>query len=295
VKSYEYCTLDVFTESRFGGNPLAVVLDADGIDEATMQHVAREFNYSETTFVMRPSDASHTARVRIFTPGSELPFAGHPTVGTAFALASLGRIPAQTRDIVFEEGVGPVPVRVDRNADGSIRRCVLTTAQSPERIETLDDRNAAAAMLGLPAAAVVADAEVWSCGLAFLVVPLVDVHALAAARLDLARWSTQLASRSTQKVYPIARSNESQWRARMFAPGQGVPEDPATGSAAAALAGWLARHIAGDGDRAWQILQGQEIGRPSTIELLYKQTGDVARRVRVGGAAVMFARGTLGL
>jgi len=293
VKSHEYCTLDVFTERRFGGNPLAVVLDAEDIDDASMQCIAREFNYSETTFVLRPSDASHTARVRIFTPGSELPFAGHPTVGTAYALAALGRIPSSTRDIVFEERVGPVPVRIDRNADGSVRRGVLTTAQAPERIETLADSEAAAAMVGLPAAALVAAPEVWSCGLPFLVVPLVDVDALQTARLDLPRWSALLAGRSSQKVYLLARSGEQQWRTRMFAPGQGVPEDPATGSAAAALAGWLARRIAGDGDRSWQILQGQEIGRPSTIELLYKQTGDVARRVRVGGSSVMVARGTL--
>jgi trans-2,3-dihydro-3-hydroxyanthranilate isomerase len=293
VKSHEYCTLDVFTERRFGGNPLAVVLDADDIDDESMQRIAREFNYSETTFVLRPSDASQTARVRIFTPGSELPFAGHPTVGTAYALAALGRIPNSTRDIVFEEGVGPVPVRIDRDPDGSVRRCVLTTAQAPERIETLAEREAAAAMLGLPAAAIAADPEVWSCGLPFLVVPLADVDALQTARLDLPRWSALLAGRSSLQVYLIARSGEQQWRARMFAPGQGVPEDPATGSAAAALAGWLARRIPGDGDRSWQILQGVEMGRPSTIELLYKQTGDTARRVRVGGSSVLFARGTL--
>jgi trans-2,3-dihydro-3-hydroxyanthranilate isomerase len=205
----------------------------------------------------------------------------------------MGRIPVSTRDIVFEEGVGPVPVRIDRNPDGSLRRCVLTTAQAPERIEALADREAAAAMIGLPGAAIVAEPEVWSCGLPFLVVPLADVDALQAARLDLPRWSTLLAGRSSQKVYLLARSSEQQWRTRMFAPGQGVPEDPATGSAAAALAGWLARRIPGDGDRTWQILQGQEIGRPSTIELLYKQTGDIARRVRVGGSSVMVTRGTL--
>src|SRR5207344_2782758 len=123
-----YFTADVFTDRKFGGNPLAVFPNATGIAPELMPQIAREFNYSETTFVLPPSDASHTARVRIFTPGGELPFAGHPTVGTAYALATLGRIPAQVRDIVFEEGVGPIPVRVDRDADGSIRRCVLTTA-----------------------------------------------------------------------------------------------------------------------------------------------------------------------
>src|SRR5687768_3121072 len=115
----EYCTLDVFTDRRFGGNPLAVVLDARGLDDATMQSITREFNYSETTFVLPPSNPAHTAQVRIFTPGGELLFAGHPTVGTAFALATLGRLGADVRDIVFEEGVGPVAVRIDRNATGT--------------------------------------------------------------------------------------------------------------------------------------------------------------------------------
>lgn len=293
---YPYCTLDVFTDRRFAGNPLAVVFDARGLDDATMQVVAREFNFSETTFVLSPSDPSYTARVRIFTPGGELPFAGHPTVGTAFALASLGRIPSDSRDIVFEEGVGPVPVRVDRDAQGAVRRCTLTTAQAPERVEALDDeQRAAAAMLGLPEGAVISAPEVWSCGVPFLVVPLADVAALTAARLDLVRWRALLDGRSTQKVYLVARSGDTSWRVRMFAPGLGVPEDPATGSAAAALAGWLARGIAGDGDRSWQILQGEEVGRPSVIELNYKQTGDVARRVRIGGSAILVCRGTLTL
>jgi trans-2,3-dihydro-3-hydroxyanthranilate isomerase len=293
---YPYCTLDVFTDRRFAGNPLAVVFDARDLDDATMQAVAREFNFSETTFVLSPSDPSYTARVRIFTPGGELPFAGHPTVGTAFALASLGRIPSGIRDIVFEEGVGPVPVRVDRDAQGAVRRCTLTTAQGPELVETLEDElRAAAAMLGLPEGAVIAAPEVWSCGVPFLVVPLADVASLTAARLDQVRWRALLDGRSTQKVYLVARSGDANWRVRMFAPSLGVPEDPATGSAAAALAGWLARCIAGDGDRSWQILQGEEVGRPSVIELSYKQTGDVARRVRIGGSTVLVSRGTLTL
>ena len=293
--NFEYCTLDVFTDRRFGGNPLAVVLDARGIDDATMQSVAREFNYSETTFVLPPADPAHAARVRIFTPGGELPFAGHPTVGTAFALASLGRIGPGERDIVFEEAVGPVPVSIDRHADGSIHGCTLTTAQSPELVEVIEDLAGAAAMLGLAASAVPSRPEVWSCGVPFLVVPLATVDALSAARLDLERWQALLGDRSTQKLYPVARNGETSWRARMFAPGLGVAEDPATGSAAAALAGWLAEHAGNDGPQNWEIQQGLEMGRPSAIALSYDQTGGTARRVRVGGRAVMVARGTLSL
>jgi trans-2,3-dihydro-3-hydroxyanthranilate isomerase len=291
----DYCTLDVFTDRRFGGNPLAVVLDAQRLDDATMQAIAREFNYSETTFVLPPTNASHTARVRIFTPGGELPFAGHPTVGTAFALAALGRIAAGERDIVFDELIGPVPVRLDRDAAGAVHRCTLTTAQPSEHLETLDDADGIAAMLSLPPGAVTSAPEVWSCGVPFLVVPLASGGALSLAQLDARRWRTLLDGRTTQMVYPVARLGDTRWRVRMFAPGLGVGEDPATGSAAAALAGWLARTVTGDGDRSWQIEQGEAVGRPSLIELTYKQTGDVARRVRIGGRAVMVTRGTLTL
>jgi trans-2,3-dihydro-3-hydroxyanthranilate isomerase len=290
--NYEYCTLDVFTDQRFGGNPLAVVLDARGIDDATMQSIAREFNYSETTFVLPPSDPAHAARVRIFTPGGELPFAGHPTVGTAFALASLGHIAPDIRDIVFEEGIGPVPVSIERRGDGSVSRCTLTTAQQPAFIEAID-RAEVAAMLGLAHDAVPSSPEVWSCGVPFLVVPLAGIDELSAARLDLPRWRELLEHRSTQKVYPVARAGSNSLRVRMFAPGLGVPEDPATGSAAAALAGWLARHYGSDGPQHWQILQGGEVGRPSIIALDYEQTGSSAARVRVGGSAVMLTHGTL--
>jgi trans-2,3-dihydro-3-hydroxyanthranilate isomerase len=290
--NYQYCTLDVFTDQRFGGNPLAVVLDARSIDDATMQSIAREFNYSETTFVLPPSDPAHTACVRIFTPGGELPFAGHPTVGTAFALASLGRIATDVRDIVFEERIGPVPVSIERRGDGSVSRCTLTTAQQPTFIEVID-RTQAAAMLGLAHDAVPSSPEVWSCGVPFLVVPLAGIDELSTARLDLPRWRALLAHRSTQKVYPVAHAGSNSVRVRMFAPGLGVPEDPATGSAAAALSGWLARHYGSDGPQHWQILQGEEIGRPSIISLDYDQRGGSAVRVRVGGSAVMLAHGTL--
>jgi trans-2,3-dihydro-3-hydroxyanthranilate isomerase len=288
----EYCTLDVFTDRRFGGNPLAVVLDARSLDDATMQAVAREFSYSETTFVLPPADPAHAARVRIFTPGGELPFAGHPTVGTAFALATLGRIAPEIGEIVFEERIGPVPVSIERNGDGTVSRCTLTTAQQPALIEPVD-AGEVAAMLGLARDAVQSTPEVWSCGVPFLLVPLTGIEQLSAARLDLARWRTLLDRRSTQKVYPVAPAGTSWLRVRMFAPGLGVPEDPATGSAAAALAGWLARQTGREGRQTWEILQGEEIGRPSTITLEFERSEGTAERVRVGGRAVMVARGTL--
>lgn len=294
MAEYRYFTCDVFTDRPFAGNPLAVLTDARGLDDATMQAIAREFNFSETSFVVPPGDPRHTARVRIFTPGGELPFAGHPTVGTAFVLSTIGATPGAS-EIVFEEGVGPVRVRVERNG-GRIVRCTFTTALAPQRVALVNQRARLAAMLGLPAAAVGERGEVWSCGVPFTVVPLATADMLAAARLDRTRWSRLLGEHEGQKVYPVARLDDATWRVRMFAPSLGVPEDPATGAAAAALAGWLAAHQPGaDGTRRWRILQGADIGRPSEIALEADVVDGTAVAVRVGGRCVMVGDGTLRL
>jgi trans-2,3-dihydro-3-hydroxyanthranilate isomerase len=295
MRQFRYHTCDVFTDRRFGGNPLAVLTDARGLDDRTMQAIAREFNFSETTFVTPPADRSHTARVRIFTPGGELPFAGHPTVGTAFVLSSIGATPGAS-ELVLEEGVGPVRVRIDRRG-GQVDRCTLTTARLPERLASIGKRARLAAMLGLHAADVVAPGEVWSCGVAFTVIPLGSVEALERARLDRERWLQLLGEHEGQKVYPIARVDDSTWRVRMFAPSVGVAEDPATGSAAAALAGWLAAHepATSRGTRHWRILQGKEVGRPSEIALEADLIAGTPSAVRVGGRCVMIGDGTLRL
>ncbi|HET9023427.1 MAG TPA: PhzF family phenazine biosynthesis protein [Burkholderiaceae bacterium] len=294
MRQYRYHTCDVFTDRLFGGNPLAVLIDARGLDDGTMQAIAREFNFSETTFVTAPANGRHTARVRIFTPGGELPFAGHPTVGTAFVLSSIGATPGAS-ELVFEEGVGPVRVRVDRDG-GRIDRCTLTTARLPERLASVGQRARLAAMLGLHAADVVGPGEAWSCGVAFTVIPLASVHALERARLDRDRWLRLLGEHEGQKVYPIARVDDNTWRVRMFAPSVGVAEDPATGSAAAALAGWLAAHEpVTSGTCCWRILQGEEIGRPSEIALEADLAGGTPSAVRVGGRCVMVGEGTLRL
>jgi len=292
MRQFRYHTCDVFTDRRFGGNPLAVLNDARGLDDGTMQAIAREFNFSETTFVTAPADRHHTARVRIFTPGGELPFAGHPTVGTAFVLSSIGATSGAS-ELVFEEGVGPVRVRVDRRG-GRIERCTLTTAILPGRLASIGQRARLAAMLGLHAAEVVGPGEVWSCGVAFTVVPLASVNALERARLDRDRWVRLLGEHVGHKVYPIARVDGTTWRVRMFAPSVGVAEDPATGSAAAALAGWLAaREPPSNGTRRWRILQGEEIGRPSEIALEADLVDGSPAAVRVGGRCVMIGEGML--
>jgi trans-2,3-dihydro-3-hydroxyanthranilate isomerase len=294
MSQYRYYTCDVFTDRPFGGNPLAVLTEAGQLDDGAMQAIAREFNFSETSFVCPPSDPRYTARLRIFTPGGELPFAGHPTVGTAFVLASIGAIPGAS-EIVFEEGVGPIPVRIERSG-GQIVRCTLTAAQAPQKVATINQRVRLAAMLGLRAADLVGPAEVWSCGVPFTVVPLATVEAVQRARLDRDRWARLLGGHEGRKVYPVARLDGATWRVRMFAPSLGVPEDPATGAAAAALSGWLAARMPErSGSRRWRILQGEDIGRPSEITLEADIADGTVAAVRVGGRCVMMGEGTLRL
>ena len=293
MKDFRFYTCDVFTDRMFSGNPLAVVTDASGLDEPTMQSIAREFNFSETTFVTPPNDPRHTARVRIFTPSRELPFAGHPTVGTAFVLASLGN---HASELVLEENVGPVPVRIERD-NGRVVCCTFTSARVPEQLEAVPPSRAALAeMLQLSVDQIAAPAEVWSCGVPYLVVHVASSDALMRAQLDLTRWRTTLRAAITQEVYPIAQLDASTWQVRMFAPGAGVAEDPATGSAAAALAGWLVRNGAIQSDtHRWTILQGEAIGRPSRIELEADVSHGAVQAVRVGGASVMVSDGVLKL
>ena len=293
---YRYFTCDVFTDRPFCGNPLAVLPDARGLTDAQMQSIAREFNFSETTFVLPADDPRHAARVRIFTPGGELPFAGHPTIGTAFVLATIGALPREAAEIVFEQGVGPVPVAIFRDGD-RVTHCRLTAARLPEPGPPPPEASALAKMLSLAEAEVLEGSACWSCGVPFLVVPLANADALARCALDLPLWRELLAGYATQKVYPVARLDDLHWRVRMFAPGLGVAEDPATGSAAASFAGWLAQQLPHprDGTLAVRLEQGIEMGRPSELHLEFDRRQGLVTAVRVGGAAVRVAEGTLAL
>jgi trans-2,3-dihydro-3-hydroxyanthranilate isomerase len=296
-----FFTADVFTDRAFGGNQLAVFPDAGDIDPALMLDIAREFNFSETTFVLPPGDPAHTARVRIFTPGGELRFAGHPTVGTAHVLAATGaiRLSGDTTRIILEEGVGPVPVTI-RATDGKPVFVQLTAAQRPEVGPAVPSREHLAEMLSLPVDALRSGPfapEIVSCGLPFLFVPLVDRAAVGAARMRLDRWNDLLAGRPTSEVYLFAEDGErsgSNIRSRMFAPGIGVAEDPATGSAAVALAGYLAaRDSRRDGTMRWVIEQGFEMGRPSILEAEADKVGGVIVATRVGGGTVIVTEGEM--
>ena len=298
---FRYVTADVFTDVPFGGNQLAVFPDARGIPEHRLLDVTREFNFSETTFVYPPTDAAHTRRLRIFTPGAELPFAGHPTVGTAHVLAAIGEIPlaGDATRIVFEEGVGPVPVLI-RAKDGVPDFAQLSVAKLPEAGPPTPDRAAMAAVLGLEVDDLLDGAwmpQAFSCGLPFTFVALRDIDAVRRSRLRMDAWATTLKDAWSTEVFVFARGGDrpgTDFHARMFAPALNVPEDPATGSANAALAGYLAaRDPRRDGMLSWRVEQGFEMGRPSILEVEADVVGGRVTGVRVGGASVLVSEGMM--
>ena len=295
-----FVTCDVFTDTRFGGNPLAVVLDAEGLSDAQMQQVAREFNYSETTFVL-PAEQGHDRRVRIFTPAREVPFAGHPNVGTAFVLASLGEFGplADPVEVTFEEVAGLVPVSVRR--DGDRIWCQL---RAPEALSLGPELPVAAVAdaVGLTPQDIAVDRHrprVASVGLEFVVAELVDRSALERARPDeqaLQRLVDVGASTPDIHLYVSGGADDPDGfdlRARMFAPFDGVAEDPATGSANCALVGLLAALDEVDGARSWRIAQGVEMGRPSVLEARTQRVGGQVTGVWIGGRSVLVTEGTI--
>lgn len=301
MPSIRFITADVFTSVRLGGNQLAVIPDARAIPEELLLPIAREFNYSETTFVYPAEQAGHTRRVRIFTPGGEVPFAGHPTVGTAVVLAATGEIATGDGDtrIVLEENVGPVPV-VIRGVHPGGGWAQLSTAKMPEIGPPVPSRATLARMLGLGTEEVLATSERpqgVSCGLPFLIVPLASLGALSRARVRVDRWEETLANAWASMIWVYtadAEGGERHYRARMFAPGISVSEDPATGSAGAAFAGYLAaRSPVRDGTLRWTVDQGIEMLRPSRLELEADKTGGEIVAIRVGGSAVLVSEGTM--
>lgn len=297
----DHLLLDVFTDRPFTGNPLAVAIDPGALDTTTMQAIAGELNLSETVFVWSPTEPGGGWPTRIFTPGSELPFAGHPTVGAAFALVATGRVPiegAQAR-LVLDEGAGPVSVVVEC-ADGRPVSARLTTPRRPEPVP-VGEPAALAAALGLRPDQLHPSLPVagWSAGVPFSIVPVRDVEALGAIRVDAAAWASGLTEASAAEVYAVTPLGDpataTEWRARMFAPALGIPEDPATGAAAAAFAGFLAELDPAPGARGWVVHQGVEMGRPSRIEVTVHRPdgGGAPTAVEVGGAAVVVGRGQI--
>jgi trans-2,3-dihydro-3-hydroxyanthranilate isomerase len=290
-----FVTLDVFTDRRFAGNPLAVVLDAEGLSTAVMQAIAREFNHPETVFVLPPTDPSHRARVRIFTPARELPFAGHPTVGTAVLL---GRIDGGTaaREIVLEEGIGPVHCAVEP-IDAQRGRARFTLPQLPAEAGAAPDDATIAAALGLEPGDIGFRSfrpSRWSAGLPATLVPIARLPAIAGYRPDAGKLVAAFGDGPVYLFCGECVEPGHAFHARMFAPAMGVPEDPATGSAAAAFAGLLAAHGGlGDGEHAIAIEQGYEMGRPSLLRLAVVIAAGKLVSASVGGDAVIVTEGTI--
>ncbi len=296
-----YITVDVFTDRAFGGNPLAVVLDAGGLSTAQMQAIATEFNYSETTFVLPPQDSAHDAQVRIFTVRSEIPFAGHPNVGTAFVLATQAAKPPAR--LLFEEKAGLVPVAV-LTEQGKVIGTELTAPQPLKRLSQLSAEQAAAC-LSLSAIDVKTDRhppQIVSVGLPFLAVELASRDAVRRAKADAAAFGRTFPCDGSDAVYLYTRDvpaseKPCELQARMFHPGaSGLSEDPATGSATAAAAALLA-DLDGtrDGELKLAIGQGVDMGRPSLLLMrVRKQNGAIAS-VHVGGGCVQMMEGTFRL
>jgi trans-2,3-dihydro-3-hydroxyanthranilate isomerase len=292
--THRFTIVDVFTEQAFGGNQLAVFPDGTGISDALMQAYAKELNFSETTFVLPPRKPGHTHRVRIFTPHSELPFAGHPNVGTAVVLAALAK-PGEQRNFVFDEDVGTVNVTA---SFGEGRGHSELTLNSAAEIRPCDvPRPTLARMLSLPEDEI-GPKPAWlaKAGVGFACIPLADFGAVATARFDNAAWDVAFPAQAwARQIYAMAGDYApgGTIKVRMWGPSVGVAEDPATGSAAAVLAGSLAAGLPGrEGDFSWSIEQGAELGRPSFIKAsAVKRDGKVVS-IRVGGGSVIVGEGS---
>lgn len=295
-----YKIFDVFTETALQGNGLAVVKDADDLSDATMQAVAREFNQSETVFVLQPRNKAHSARVRIFTPANELPFAGHPTVGVAAMLGAerIGNVETEEDAlVVLELGVGPIRVGV-RLRPGEVPYSEFDLPKMPTEEPDVPTREELSMVLGLTSSELSFENHKPSCfdaGLPYVFVPVHDLTAISNLKVNPATLERLLPkNRSALYVYcrDTQRANSS-FHARMFDPLAGITEDPATGSAAAAFAGVIMKfdQPAG-GTKNYVIEQGFEIGRPSEINLELVIDNDL-RGVRIGGSVVQVAEGTL--
>jgi trans-2,3-dihydro-3-hydroxyanthranilate isomerase len=295
MKAYRYHLVDVFTTARFGGNPLAVFLDAADLPEELRQPIARELNLSETTFVTRLDGERSDFRVRIFTPARELPMAGHPTVGTAFVLHHLGLIAAPGA-VTFEEGVGPILVELALDEGG---RLVATMNQPlPVFGPVNETREAIAEMLSIPVDGLHPDypIQIVGTGMPFLYVPVRDLATIARCRPRLDRLEALRRDGLPDEVFAFTLQtiNESAAvHARMFAPSMGISEDPATGAACGPLGAYLLRYGLAASGQPVICEQGYEMGRPSEITITVEAQGGDFTAVRVGGNSVYVGRGEI--
>ena len=299
--SHRFSTFDVFTDQKFAGNPLAVVFDADDLDTDAMQLIAAEFNLSETVFICEPKGRDADYGLRIFTPKEELPFAGHPTVGSAIALAlEAGGEIGKKRRYVLEETVGDITADTRLNSEhhGSAR---FFLPKLPERVSDMPDVELMAQALGLKTGELMnapLNDGLWSAGVPIGIIPLRYAEALADINLDMTAFEQAFGGENPFQIYVVAKAvsddHTNDWRVRMFAPHLGILEDPATGGAAAAFAGLLAEEGGfGDGEHSVTIYQGVEMGRPSVLRLLLKIEGGKLTDAMIGGDAIKISDGEL--
>lgn len=291
----EIFTYDVFTDTPFSGNPLAIVTDAGGLSTAQMQALARELNLSETVFVMPPDDPLNRAKLRIFFPTAEIPFAGHPTIGCAIHLSGLaGNTPDGEVEMVLEEAAGLVPVRVCKT-NGRLS-AQFTAPLLPQQDRIVKDAAMTARALGLAPGdignGIVALPEVWQAGPSYLLVPVATLSALGRARPSGADWEALTDHAGTISAWLFAPDGQGGFRARMFSPAGGTPEDPATGSAVVTFAGLLAHHGFAEGEHtSISVTQGVEMGRRSVIQGVAVMRQGKLIDVRISGAAVAVSSG----
>jgi trans-2,3-dihydro-3-hydroxyanthranilate isomerase len=291
---YQYFICDVFTNTRFGGNQLAVLPSAEGLTTVQMQQITREFNFAESSFVL-PATSGNTRRVRIFTPANEVPFAGHPNVGTAFTLATTGAF-GEIRDsmtVTFEEKAGVVPMRIERRGERIF--CELTAPESLSIGKKVSLKSVAAAV-SLTPDDFLTDThppQVASVGLPFIMVQLKDRAALTRARINMPGFDPLATEGVTPDIHMYVRTRgDFDIHARMFAPLDGVPEDPATGSANCALAAMLTQYDAkAAGTFRYRISQGVEIGRPSVLEARVEKRDGALVSAHIGGECVLVSEG----
>jgi len=301
---YAFYTVDVFTDRIFGGNPLAVFPEAEGLTDAQMQCIATEFNYSETAFVLPPKTASGHYRLRIFTPHKELNFAGHPTIGSAYLLAAIGKHPLTDPKtyLVFEEAVGLVRVAI-HSQEGQPYQTALKVNQLPKQGPEPLSNHIIADILSLKSANIRDDqyfVQSFSCGIPFLIVPVVNSEIMAKVKVRYELWDKFLSHHWASALFLVTwdfpQSNPEDAidiHARMFAPGLGITEDPATGSAVAALGGYLGDRLEPTGTWNWKVEQGLEMGRPSLLELRVSKSRGAITAVEVAGSSVIVSQGQM--
>ncbi len=302
ARQLQYRIVDVFTDRMFGGNPLAVFLDARGLADTEMQSLAKEMNLSESTFIFPADDPANDFKVRIFTPGRELPMAGHPTIGTSFVLAREGLAPRDREELILrlEEKVGVIPVRMQ--FENGAPKMIWMTQPLPTFSEPILDPTLAAEMLNLDERDVDAELpiQIVSCGVPYPIIPVRSLSAMRRLqfRTDVAR--RELAQFGPTEALVFTREVEnpgSSVHSRMFAPEFGILEDPATGSAAGPLGAYLVKHQVISANPTALILneQGIEMGRPSFLHVRITTAGTEITEVQVGGAAVFVGAGEISL